>query len=86
MSSSRERPVTASVAAFTSMILPSTPMVTSGSRLASIRLRLYALADLPASASAARRLARSESCPAVTAVTRKAVSATQFCGSAIVKV
>ena len=40
MSSSRERPVTASVAVFTSMILPSAPMVTSGSRLASIRLRL----------------------------------------------
>ena len=46
MNSAREQPVTASVAVFTSMILPSAPMVTSGSRLASIRLRLYALAAL----------------------------------------
>ena len=64
MSSARERPVAASVAEFTSLILPSAPMVTKGSRLASIRLRLWTLANFAAflitSASAARRFAVTE--------------------------
>ena len=78
------------MAELTSLILPSDPIVTSASRLASSRLRLWALASLvsvlTASASAARRLASSDSWPAVTAVTKNAASATQFCGSAIVSV
>ena len=40
INSSLEYPVISSVAAFASLILPSSPMVTRGSRLASIRLRL----------------------------------------------
>ncbi len=51
ISSFRGTPVTRTVASFTSLIVPSGLIVTSGSRLASIRLRLYALARRTASSA-----------------------------------
>ena len=52
------------------------------------RLRAYNLSTSPrlSSASTARRFARAESWLAISDVARKANSATQFCGSAIVTV